>query len=84
VAVISSYPGRFFHVIKAGAEFERVLVSAPPRCEVGEIDVKDRGQYSDRAQIYTYAGAVHHYLLAEQRLNEIRMISRENTHRLPR
>jgi hypothetical protein len=52
VAVISSYPGRFFHVIKAGAEFERVMVSAP-RCEVGEIDVKDRGQYSDRAQICT-------------------------------
>jgi hypothetical protein len=64
--------------------FERVLVSALPRCEVGEIDVKDRGRSSDRAQICAQANAVHHYLLAEQRLIEIRMISREKTHRLPR
>jgi hypothetical protein len=42
------------------------------------------GQSSDRAQICTQAGAVHLYLLAEQRLNESRVMSREITHRLPR
>jgi hypothetical protein len=47
--------------------FERVLVSAPPRSNVGEIDEGDGGQYSDRAQIYTYAGAVRLALQVEKR-----------------
>jgi hypothetical protein len=54
VAVISFYSFEWYHIIKAGAGcFERVLVSAPPRSNVGEIDEGDGGQYSDRAQICT-------------------------------
>jgi hypothetical protein len=54
--------------------FERVLVSASPRRYMGEID---EGDDSDRAYIVTR-------VIAEQRRIKSRVMSRENTHRLPR